>query len=99
MKSFFIGYGLDAEYLTLSPHNLYLEILYYLGAFGMAIYVATLGSFIHVTRSEIHQNRDDSFLMRYFPLISIAILFFSLSGMFSPSTYVMIFLALVSMLI
>lgn len=99
VKSFFIGYGLDAEYLTLSPHNLYLEILYYLGAFGMAIYVATLGAFIHVTRSERHQNRDDSFLMRYFPLISIAILFFSLSGMFSPSTYVMIFLALVSMLI
>lgn len=97
VKPFFFGYGLNAEYLVLSPHNLYLEILYYLGAFGMAIFVTAIGACISITRLEIIPTNNESFLMRYFPLISIAVLFFSLSGMFSPSTYVMLFLALVSM--
>lgn len=99
VKSFFIGYGLDAEYLTLSPHNLYLEILYYLGAIGIILFIGTVGSFIHVAELANDLGHKENFLMRYFPLISVAILFFSLAGMFSAPTYVMIFLTILATLI
>ena len=40
-----------------------------------------------------------SALMTYYPLLLVTALFFGLAGVFSTSTYAMIFLALVSMLI
>ena len=44
-------------------------------------------------------RRKRSVLTTYYPLLLTGILFFSLAGLFSTSTYALIFLALVSMLI
>ncbi len=97
--SLFFGYGLDAPYLELSPHNLYLEILYYLGIGGLLIFFAEITAFIRLTHTETSGVQGRSWLMTYSPLLVVAVLFLSLAGLFSPSTYAMFFLAVVSMLI
>lgn len=98
-RAFLLGHGLDAELLVRSPHNLYLEILYYLGSTGLGFFLVDTGIYIHSVHTETSGVKDQTFLLAYFPLITIAILFFSLAGMFSPQTYVMFFLAMMSMLI
>ena len=98
-ESLIFGYGLDAPFLGLSPHNLYLEILYYLGIGGLLIFLAEIAGFVHMVYTETSGVRKYSKLMTYYPLLLIGILFLSLAGLFSHSTYVMIFLALMSMLI
>ncbi len=97
--TFLFGYGLDAGYLGLSPHSLYLEIVYHLGLFGLLIFLGEIMGFIRLTYIEISSVQKRSTLMTYYPLLLVAALFFSLAGVFSTSTYAMIFLALVSMLI
>lgn len=98
-KSIIFGYGLDAPFLGLSPHNLYLEILYYLGIGGLLIFLAEIVGFVRMVHTETSGVRKYSKLMTYYPLLLIGVLFLSLAGLFSHSTYVMIFLALMSMLI
>lgn len=98
--SFLFGYGLDAGYLGLSPHNLYLEILYHLGLFGLLIFFGEILGFVRLMDAETSGiRRKRSVLTTYYPLLLTGILFFSLAGLFSTSTYALIFLALVSMLI
>ena len=97
--SFLFGYGLDAGYLGLSPHNLYLEILYHLGLFGLLIFLGEILGFVHLMDVKTPRVQKHSALMTYYPLMLMGILFFSLAGVFSTSTYAMIFLALASMLI
>ena len=97
--SFLFGYGLDAGYLGLSPHNLYLEILYHLGIFGLLFFGGEILGFVRLMDTKTHGVKKRSFLMTYYPLLLTGILFFGLAGMFSTSTYAMIFLALTSALI
>ena len=97
--AFIFGYGLDAPFLGLSPHNLYLEILYYLGLVGLTIFLAEIIAFVHMLHTETSGVRKYSKLMTYYPLLLIGGVFFSLAGMFSSITYTMIFLTLISMLI
>ena len=99
-SSFVFGYGLSATYLSLSPHNLYLEVLYFTGFVGLLFFALEIVGGLHlICRKKPKEIQRQPLLMIYFPLILVGILFFSLAGMFSPSTYVMIFLALVSVLI
>lgn len=97
--SFLFGYGLDAGYLGLSPHNLYLEIIYHIGAFGLLFFLSEILGFVRLTGAKMSGVQKHSILMTYYPLLLMGILFFSLAGVFSTSTYAMIFLALASMLI
>lgn len=97
--SLIFGYGLDAAFLRKSPHNLYLEILYYLGLSGLLLFIAEFAACLRLVYTETSGVKKHSRLMIYYPLLLIGILFCSLAGMFSPSTYVMLFLALISMLI
>ena len=98
-SSFFFGYGLDAEFLGLSPHNLYLEILYYLGLGGLLLFIMEVVAYLQLICTETSGVQKRSALVVYYPLLLVGGLFFTLAGMFSPSTYVMIFLVLISMLI
>lgn len=97
--SFLFGYGLDADYLGLSPHSLYLEILYHLGFVGLLIFLSEIVGFVRLTKAKMYGVQRRSKLMTYYPLLLTGILFSSLAGIFSASTYAMIFLVLVSMLI
>ena len=97
--SFLFGYGLDAGYLRLSPHSLYLEILYHLGFFGLVIFLCEISGSVYLMNAKTSGMEKRSKLLTYAPLLLIGILFFSLAGVFSTSTYALIFLALVSMLV
>lgn len=60
LKTLFFGDGLGAEYLVVdAPHNSYLEIVYFVGLLGGAIFLATLFSIFrggkrNINRGAIH---------------------------------------------
>ena len=95
--SFLFGQGLAAEGLVKDPHNLYIEIMYYLGAVGLVLYV---GLFVAMLRS-IHRSTSgidrSNFFSRYIVLFLVLILFMSLHGMFQLITvgsFMMAYLAI-----
>ena len=84
--SFLFGQGLSAEGLVKDPHNLYIEIMYYLGAVGLVLYV---GLFVAILRSMLRSSPktdDSNFFSRNIVLFLVLILFLSLHGMFQMIT-------------
>lgn len=96
VKSFFFGQGLSAEGLVKDPHNLYIEILYYLGAVGLLLYS---GFFVAVLRCLRRKVDNPSFYSRNIVLVLVLILFFTLHGIFQSITMGNFLLALLATLI
>lgn len=99
LKSIFFGKGLAANSMGRDPHNLFLEITYYLGVTGlvlMSVYYAFVVRSIRL-RSDAVQKQH--FLAKYTVLIMVAALHFTLHGMTAMVSYASFFVAALAMLI
>ncbi|MCD8143593.1 MAG: hypothetical protein LUD83_10060, partial [Clostridiales bacterium] len=86
-----VGVGLSGDTLGLAPHNLLLELAYYLGVVGLALFLLYIALLLH--GADGGRRCRPPALARYLVLLTVAALFSTLSGMFSATTYVMLFLA------
>ena len=75
-----------------------MEIIYYAGITGLALFIVFGGSLVHMINSR-YAGRRDFFFIKYISLIVIVLLYFSLQGVFSVVTYAMFFLGTVSIAI
>ncbi len=89
------GVGLEASNLGRDPHNLYLEITYYLGLTGLGLVIALIGTIA----SALRKNIKKKMLSRYLPLAMAMILHISLHGIFSVISYAVFFFALLAIII
>lgn len=99
VPGFLFGQGLGADGLVKDPHNLYLEILYYLGAVGLILYT---GFFVAMGRRMLRlcsPASGETFLGRYLVLLLVLVLFFTLHGIFQPITMGNFLIAFLAMLI
>ncbi len=97
IPSFLFGEGMAAPGLQKDPHNLYLEIAYYLGFVGLGLMIAFMVSLVLAMRKKT--VRKQSFFSKYLVLIMIAVLHLALHGLFSSISYALFFLAMLSMLV
>lgn len=97
IPSFLFGEGMGAMRLQKDPHNLYLEIAYHLGFVGLGLMIAFMVSLVLAMRKK--NVRKQSFFSKYLVLIMIAVLHLALHGLFSSISYVLFFLAILSMLV
>ena len=89
-----VGFGLNAPLVAgRGAHNLYLEIVYYVGVLGLFL---ILGFFISLIR-ELQKNnpnvKKQSWLAKYAVVAIVAIQYLSLQGMFLVFTYGTFFVA------
>lgn len=99
LPSFLFGYGLKAEGLFKDPHNIYIEIVYYLGVTGFALIGYIFGALMHMMRSLDFRVRNQHVIAKYTLPILVMVLFFSLHGIFQVVAYGDFFLAFLSLLI
>lgn len=97
--SFFFGAGLAADSLYKDPHNIYIEITYYIGTIGLVLYAAFYFSMVHVVRKRADGARKQNFFAKYIAVIMMFVLYFTLHGMFEVIFYAGSFLALLSVMI
>lgn len=97
--SFLFGQGLAAEGLVKDPHNLYIELLYYVGAVGLILYFGFCAAMIHSLKKQCFPMDQGNIFGKYIVLFSIVLLFFTLHGIFQPVIGGDILLAVLSVLI
>ena len=90
------GVGMGAGNLSRDPHNLALEITYYIGLVGMILIVAYYVSLIHAIDANL---KKQNFIARYVVLFMVAMVHMTLHGMTAFPTYSAFFLAALAMLI
>ena len=95
--SFLFGQGIAAEGLVNDPHNLYIELLYYTGAFGLIFYVGFYAAMIYNLLKNVPPIPRGGLLGRYMVLTVVLALYLTLHGMFQPITMGSFLLALLSM--
>ena len=93
--SFLFGQGLAADGLVKDPHNLYIELLYYVGAVGLVLYIGFYAALIR----NLFVDKESNFFGRYIVLLLVLILFLSLHGMFQLITMGDFLMAALAMLI
>ena len=94
--SIFFGKGLAQANLGLDPHNLFLEIAYYLGIVGLILMAAYYMSLIHAINLKLEKQ---NLIARYVVLMMVLIFHMTLHGMIIFQTYAAFFMAAVAMLI
>lgn len=94
--STFFGAGLGAGKLSRDPHNLLLEITYYVGLVGLTLMVAYYISLIRAIGSNL---KSQNFIARYVVLFMVLMVHMTLHGMTTFPTYASFFLAAIAMLI
>lgn len=100
LRSLMIGQGLADEALYRDPHNLYLEILYYVGVIGsFLIFVLFCFLFREVNKELNKGTIKEFFVEKYIVVLMFLVLYFSLHGIFQLITYAGIFLAYMSLMI
>ena len=75
----FFGEGISTHTIkgvSNNVHNIYIEALFKLGIFGVALYFATLFNSISLTKTKKVKKR----MANYFPLMFIAVSYFALAG-------------------
>lgn len=93
--NFLLGLGLAAPMLSKETHNLYLEILYTTGLIGLVLIAAYYWSIMKLASSRATNKR--SFFSKYYVLLIVLVVYFSLHGMTSMVFYTCMFLALIAM--
>lgn len=83
-----IGNGLDAPLLIQGSHNLYLEILYFVGIVGLGIIMALFYSYFKPLFSQVIHHHNVEKFISLLPCVCFFVLYWSLQGMFSFTTYV-----------
>lgn len=90
------GAGLGAGKLSRDPHNLLLEICYYVGLTGLILMVAYYISLIKAIDANL---KAQNFIARYVVLFMVIMVHMTLHGMTAFPTYASFFLAAIAMLI
>lgn len=85
--SFLFGLGMDAPVLGLATHNVYLDILYYTGALGLALMAVYI---VYLTLTAGKKVAGKSKLIRYLSLAMLGLLFCTLQGMFAVNFYILV---------
>lgn len=93
------GLGLGASRLGLDPHNLYIEITYYLGLVGLGLMVAYYCTLIHAINFRHKDYGRQSMIAKYLPLFMVVMVHMPLHGMTTFPTYTAFFIAALSMLV
>lgn len=96
-SSFLFGLGLNAPGLRKDPHNLYLEITYYMGAVGLVLMGAFFVSMLHRIEKQTPGFRKQNPFAKYIVVLLLLMLYFTLQGMFMIITYAAFFVAFLSL--
>ncbi len=99
LVGFFFGKGMAAEGLFFDPHNVYLEITYYIGVVGLVLFVGFYISMVYVAKGKLDQAPRQNLVAKYEVLLIVLVLFFTLHGMFEPVLYANLFMAFLSILL
>lgn len=97
--SILFGKGLAAGNLGRDPHNLFLEITYYIGLTGLVLMVTYFGILIHGIVKSRETVRKQNFVSKYAVVLVVVVLHVTLHGMTSLASYVSFFVAAVSMMV
>ena len=96
----FFGEGLGADLLgTRGTHNLYLEILYYVGGIGGLLYAAYLISLTRIINKKRNRYNWKQKLISLLPILLMMVMYFTLQGMFMTATYTLFWIAISAMLL
>ena len=96
-SSLLFGEGMAAEILELGTHNLYLEVLYYIGLLGFLLYFGFLGMLVFQVQRNAHVQILSRGLFRYLAVIVFCALFCSLQGMYILPVYGLMYMSLISL--
>lgn len=98
LSTFIFGNGMSAEILGMNTHNLFIELAYYIGTAGLVIYLIYIINLAYMTANvwSLNTNPRKPYFYKYLTLIVAFIMFCTLHGMYSTTTYVIFFLAAVS---
>ena len=97
---FLFGRGLAAPLWNgRGAHNLYLEIIYYLGIAGFALIIGFVVSMISVIRRQTSGFQRQNIFSKYVVLMMVALVYCSLQGLFLVFCYGVFSVALLSMYI
>jgi O-antigen ligase len=93
------GSGLAASNLGRDPHNLYIEIAYYLGIVGLGLIIAYYCTLIHAINYRNKTRGRQNLIAKYLPLLVVALFHMTLHGMTTFPAYMAFFVAALSMLV
>ena len=96
LSSFFFGKGLAAQPLYRDPHNVYIELCYYVGFVGMILFTVLFVTVMRETIARACAGTKENWISKYMILISVAIMYIALQGIFIQTFHAEIFLALIS---
>lgn len=97
--TFFFGKGMAAAPLSRDPHNLYLEIAYYMGVTGLLLTMAFYGAMVGSAEKRVRGGQKQNMIARYEVVLTAAALYFTLHGVFQQVLYVNLFVAYLSILL
>lgn len=97
--NFLFGKGMAAEALYRDPHNIYLELGYYIGIVGALLFFALHISILRMTLRMVTDAPKQNFIAKYMVLGTVLIIYFSLQGIFMQIMHAEIFLAFLSILL
>ena len=97
----FVGVGFGGSLVgELGTHNLYLEIVYYVGCIGAVMYSLYIIVLIVLMVKKRQVKYDSKVIMLIIlPIIFMMIMYFSLQGMFQSSTYILLFVVLSALIL
>ncbi len=98
ISSFLFGSGLASEGLRMDPHNIFLEIAYYIGIVGLLLIAAYYIALVVDLRQRTGMQKQN-FFSKYLVLLLVLLIHCTLHGMFSGTTYAVFFLACLSLLL
>lgn len=99
LGSAFFGAGLGADNLGRDPHNLFLEITYYLGVVGLVLLICYYASLVRAVGVRNEVVKKQHFLSKYAVLFMVLVIHVTLHGLTTFPTYASFSLAAMSMLI
>ena len=91
-----VGVGLGQPGLGQDPHNLYLEIVYYVGLTGLVLMGVYYVALIRAIDADLKQQ---NFIARYIVLFMVMVFHFTLHGMTTLTAFASFFMAALAMLI
>lgn len=97
--SVLFGKGLAAMALYRDPHNLYVEITYYIGVVGLLLIAAIYTAMMHFMIRRTINTSKQNFIAKYLVIIAVLGMYISLHGMFFQILYAELFLAYLSVLL
>lgn len=96
---FSFGVGMADEGLVRDPHNIFIELVYYLGILGFAAYIAFFAAMVGTMKDIDLRVRKENMIAQNVSIIMVVVLFFTLHGIFQPVFYANAFIALLAILI